>query len=49
MFHLNSEYVYADYMQYWDPVHVMEKEMPREIARTNVINRVQVRRGLSLV
>ncbi|MGD1004845.1 MAG: hypothetical protein ABR887_05425 [Methanoregulaceae archaeon] len=47
--HPLPEYVYANYMQYWGSVHLLEKEIPREITRTNGLNVSQTSAGLSLV
>jgi hypothetical protein len=46
--HPLPEYVYANYMQYWGSVHLLEKEIPREIARTNGLKVAQPSAGLSL-
>ena len=47
--HPLPEHVYANYMQYWGSVHLLEKDIPQDLVRTNLINRVHVRTGLSLV
>jgi len=47
--HPLPEYVYVNYMQYWGSVHLMEKGIPREFARTSRIILSQGRTGLSLV
>jgi hypothetical protein len=46
--HPLPEYVYANYMQYWGSVHLLEKEIPREITRTNGFKVAQPSAGLSL-
>jgi hypothetical protein len=47
--HPLPEYVYANYMQYWDSVHLLEKEIPREITRTSELKVAQPRAGLAQV
>jgi hypothetical protein len=45
--HPLPEYVYANYMQYWGSVHLLEKEIPREITRMNGLKVAQPSAGLS--
>jgi hypothetical protein len=44
--HPLPEYVYEVYMRYWGSVHLLEREIPVEIARSTVENVVKVRTGL---
>jgi len=46
--HPLPEYVYANYMQYWVSVHLLEKEIPRDITRTDGSNVLPLSAGLSL-
>ena len=47
--HPLPEYVYANYMQYWGSVHLLEKEIPREITRINELKVAQPSAGLAQV
>ena len=46
--HPLPEYVYANYMQYWESVHLLETEIPREMVRIHKIRGEHANAGLSL-
>ena len=46
--HPLPEYVYANYMQYWDSVHLLNKQIPDKTPTTGRIPLSQRRTGLSL-
>ena len=44
--HPLPEYVYANYMQYWESVHILENELSAGDIGANVVCREKVRTGL---
>ena len=48
MFRLYTEYVYANYMQYWGSVQLLDKEISQEIARTIGLKLARLSSGFSL-
>ena len=46
--HPLPEYVYANYMQYWESVHLLERKIPCEIPRTHKVRVTQPSAGLSV-
>ena len=46
--HPLPEYVYANYMQYWGSVHLLDKQIPDELPTTGRITLQQRKTGLSI-
>jgi hypothetical protein len=46
--HPLPEYVYANYMQCWESVHLLEREIPQDVLKAHKVRVAQPSAGLSL-